>query len=271
MHRRLVAFAAASLGLSATFASAADLSRPAPAPVYTKAPGAAPFSWNGFYAGASAGGIWASDNDTWTASAAQAGGFGFPDFINATGSNRLSSSGAIAGGQIGYNWTFSRQWLLGLEADWSYTGIRVAHDVANALPVPSSVEGFHSDLSSHWLATVRGRAGYTAGDWLLYGTAGLAIADLRTNDATSVPDPVHPFLPSSSSASSRIGWTAGGGVEYAFSRAWSAKLEYLYVDVKGNDYVVGPDGIFVNATIGVHHDDLHEHLARVGINYHLGN
>jgi outer membrane immunogenic protein len=191
--------------------------------------------------------------------------------FSATGSNRLSGSGAIAGGQIGYNWTFSPQWLLGLEADWSYTGIRAAHDVANALPTPSAVAGFHSDLSSHWLATVRGRMGYTAGDWLMYGTAGLAIADLRTNDATSIPDPVHPFLPSSSSASSRIGWTAGGGVEYAFSRAWSAKAEYLYVDVKGNDYVVGPDGIFVNATIGVHHDDLREHLARVGINYHLGN
>jgi outer membrane immunogenic protein len=269
MNRRLAPLAAVSVCVGITAASAADLPRPSPAPVYTKAPAAVPYSWNGFYAGASVGGIWASENDTWTASPE---GFGrITDLVSATGSSRLSGSGAIAGGQIGHNWTVSQQWLLGLEADWSYTGIRSAHDVAGASFVASSTEGFHSDLSSHWLATARGRVGYLTGDWLWYGTGGLAIANISNSDATSVPNPVRPFFPSTSSTSSNLGWTAGGGVEYAFGRTWSTKVEYLFVDVKGNDYVVGPDGIFVNATIGVHHDDLREHIARVGINYHLGN
>jgi outer membrane immunogenic protein len=270
MHRRLAPLAAVSVCVGITAASAADLPR-ASAPVYTKAPAAAPYSWNGFYAGASVGGIWASDNDAWTANPL---GFGLPDLVNATGSSRLSGSGAIAGGQIGYNWTLAPQWLLGLEADWSYTGVRAAHDVASLRFGGTDAGGFHSDLSSHSLATIRGRAGYTAGDWLLYATGGLAIANLRTGDATSDLDPAHPqfpFSPSISNTSSKTGWTAGGGAEYAFTRAWSAKLEYLYVDVKGNDYVLGPDGIFVHGTIGVHHDDLREHIARVGINYHLGN
>jgi outer membrane immunogenic protein len=269
--RRLVLLAAVSLwgGIDAT-ASAADLPRPAPAPVYTKAPGAVAHGWNGFYAGASLGGIWASEDDTWTA---KPRGFARSDLVNATGSSRLKGAGAIVGGQIGYNWALSSPWLLGLEADWSYTGINTAHDVPGVSQSALTVAGFHSDLSSHWLATVRGRAGYTAGDWLLYGTGGLAIANLRNNDEfDSVgPNTVENFVISNSNASGKLGWAAGGGIEYSFSRAWSAKVEYLFVDVKGNDYVLGPSPFSVSETISVHHDDLREHIARVGINYHLGN
>jgi outer membrane immunogenic protein len=267
MNRFLVvgSFVAGFIGVSAV-ASGADL--PKPAPVYTKAPGAIPYSWNGFYAGVSAGGIWARDNDTWTANPI---GFGSPGFENAFGSTRLNGSGVIAGGQLGYNWMVSPQWLLGLEADWSYTGIKAAHDVPSVTVSTNEPQGFHNDMSSHWLATVRGRVGYTAGNWLLYGTGGLALADLRTSDALGVPNVRDPVFISNSSTATKLGWTAGGGVEVALSRAWSTKVEYLYVDVKGNDYVVGPTAAFPLAFIGVHHDDLREHLVRFGLNYHLGN
>jgi outer membrane immunogenic protein len=257
----VAAIAAVGIGLSATTVFAADL--PRPVPVYTKAPGAAPnapFGWNGFYAGVSAGGVGARNNDTWTANFDNGAAF-----TDETGSNRLNRSGVIVGGQIGYNWIVSPQWLLGLESDWSYTGIKGAHDASAVFPGTPFGSGFHSDLNSHWLATVRGRIGYTAGDWLFYGAGGLAIAGLRTNDAFSIPE-VGLFI-SNSSSSSNAGWTAGGGVEYAFSRAWSAKVEYLYVDVKGNDYVLVPPDV----SVAVHHDHLREHIVRVGVNYHLGN
>ena len=155
--------------------------------------------------------------------------------------------------------------MLGLEADWSYTGIKATHDL---IVNTSETLAFHSDLSSHGLATVRGRVGYAAGEWLLYGTGGLAIADLKTSDTLSAPS-IGVFSANSSAA--RAGWTAGGGVEYAFSRAWSTKLEYLYVDVKGNNYAIGPSAGFPTGSVGILHDDLREHIVRAGINYHLGN
>src|SRR5207302_5015181 len=90
----------------------------------------------------------------------------------------------------------------------------------------------HSDFSSRWLATFRGRMGWLVNrSVLLYGTAGLAVADLRTFD--SVFFAASGTTNSAAGSQTRAGWTAGAGLEWMFMPRWSAKIEYLHVDLGG--------------------------------------
>lgn len=99
--------------------------------------------------------------------------------------------GFSGGGQLGYNYQLDRKWVVGAEADIQYN------------PQPA------------WWGTVRGRAGYLVmPDLLVYGTGGLAY------QLNSPPFNTH---------GNTVGWTAGGGIEWAFTGNWSAKAEYLYV------------------------------------------
>ncbi len=106
------------------------------------------------------------------------------------------------------------------------------------------------------LGTFRGRVGYAAGangNWLLYATGGLAIGDVRGWDS----------LTPASGSDWRAGWTVGAGVETAFAPNWTAKLEYLYVDL-GNAQVFNivpgvPESVGFTANI-----------VRAGINYKFG-
>jgi outer membrane immunogenic protein len=119
MSRHLTA-AVVALGLSialGTVTSAADLGSPAPAPIYTKAPVLAPWSWTGFYVGGNVGYGWGrADNTDSFVSPCPICLVNPPDFATllATGSNNIG--GVIGGGQFGYNWQ-ATNFLLGIEAD----------------------------------------------------------------------------------------------------------------------------------------------------------
>jgi outer membrane immunogenic protein len=65
----------------------------------------------------------------------------------------------------------------------------------------------------------------------------------------------------------RVGWTAGGGAEWAFSRNWSGKLEYLHVDLGsiGNNTVF--DTNLNPASFVVQSHKLTEEIVRLGLNY----
>jgi outer membrane immunogenic protein len=65
------------------------------------------------------------------------------------------------------------------------------------------------------------------GNWLLYGKAGLAFANTGYTDSWSVPG-IPPF--GGTASDTTVGWMAGTGVEWAFSNAWSLKVEYDYLD-----------------------------------------
>ena len=102
-----------------------------------------------------------------------------------------------------------------------------------------------------WFATVRGRLGWALDNVLLYGTGGIAVVDSKiTGSALGL---------TASTDSSHIGWTAGGGVEWAFAQHWTAKVEYLYLDSK-IDFNVGP------LTFDGH---IKDNIVRAGINYYL--
>jgi outer membrane immunogenic protein len=145
--------------------------------------------------------------------------------------NPTKPSGFVGGAQVGYNW-HTGPWVFGVEGDIEATG-------ADDTFAPWK-------FSNPWFGTIRGRAGYALNNILFYGTGGLAFGDLRGET----------FGLSESHTSA--GWTAGVGAEFGFARDWSAKLEYLYVDLANSPFSI--TGVSNGYRFGT---------VRVGVNYHF--
>jgi outer membrane immunogenic protein len=220
-----LAFAAVALGAGA--ASAADL----PARMYTKAPPPMAVSdWTGFYLGANVG-------------------FGSARYSSSVGNLDTSQtgSGILGGGQLGYNQQYGR-WVLGLEVDGQGT------DQSGNLSIGLPGGVLTRSDSMPWFFTGRARLGYTiTPTWMIYATGGAAVADVKS-DFTATG------LGSTTLETTRVGWTAGAGVEAMFARNWSAKAEYLHIDVGSTTGTVFTVPTTVKLT-----DD----IGRVGINYHF--
>lgn len=244
-----------------------------------KAPPAAPaavFDWTGFYVGLNAGYSWGHSDTDYTA-----GGGGL--FVFPPVATSQSLNGWLAGGQAGYNWQFNRNWIVGVEADLQATGQNgtqalpavgaCATTVLNANFTTVGCEATSGALTQKlpWFGTARLRLGYLPSDrWMVYATGGLAVGEVETTgistDAINVTLNGAPIvsLVETSTASSNVvkgGWTAGGGTEWAISGAWSAKLEYLHVDL-GNVTTVAL--LFPRFSTSSHVTD---DIVRVGLNY----
>ena len=215
-------------------AVAADLS----AKLAVKAPvRAAIYDWTGFYVG---------------------GHFGYGDASFGPGTNPIplqgvflppSPTGLIGGFQAGYNRQFSNRLVLGVEADSSFPS---PIDVPRLAPAP-----FNTSID--YVGTLRGRVGYAFGPWMPYLTGGFAWGHTHVivNDAAGgLLATVKGY---------QTGWTAGAGVEFAVSGNWSAKAEYDYIDLSRRMYDLGGFGL-----PGVNIDP-RIHLAKLGLNYHLGD
>jgi opacity protein-like surface antigen len=230
-------------------ASAADMPMPVKAPaVALQSP--RPWSWTGFYLG---GHVGAALNTTDLADP-----FGMPLY-----GDQVRSPGFIAGGQIGYNYQAGPM-VFGLEAD-------VSGDVSDGTDTCFAVSG--STVSSNCrvrpdlYAALTGRLGYSFGRTLLYAKGGAAWTH-GTVDMFINQNPNGVFT--SSSSFTAAGWTIGGGLEYALSHAWSAKLEYDYLDF-GSQNVATPYGAgnpFGAAPVTSIAE--HVHQAEVGLNYRFG-
>jgi len=161
------------------------------------------FDWTGLYIGAHAGYSRGSSSAV----------LSDPTPIAASG----TFSGMIGGVQAGYNVRLSSGLLLGVEADITFPNFLTSNSIVSSLATAQS------DVTEQWdyVATARGRIGYATGPWLAYATGGMAFAGER-------------FLNSPANGSdekvlhTRLGWAAGGGLEYGFAPHWSARLEYLY-------------------------------------------
>lgn len=243
--------AAALVAITSGSAWAADLG-----PRYAKAPMLAQaFSWTGLYVGGHAGGGWSDTTATVTQT-------NFPGLDAA--SLGSSGSGVVGGGQIGYNWQFAPNWVLGIEGDISGTGIRnsvTAPVTIGGVPIAPAGFNHEADRSIDWMASIRGRFGYAADRWLVYVTGGGAWADAnyRTNLTGFAA-----FNPANFSKT-LSGWTAGGGVEYALANNWTARVEYLYYDF-GNDTVVNVSPLVPSIANNTTWDNK-IHVVRAGVNY----
>lgn len=230
MRRLLLAsvgcMALAVTALAVTAAPAADMSPsrsmpPARAPVYMPF-----FSWSGFYVGINGGYGWGQSNWTDTVTLATTGNFDI--------------SGGLVGGTVGYNLEAGRL-VFGLESDFDWGNIKGSTATGCATIC---------ETSSDWLGTLRGRVGYGLERFLPYVTAGLAYGHVKGAMAG-----VGGF------GDGKVGWTAGGGLEYAFVANFSAKIEYLYVDL-------GNAGCGPACSGGNPFDvSFESHLIRGGLNY----
>ena len=190
---RLLASAGLTL-LTAVAAQAADMrSRELPPP---RAPVLVPFfTWNGFYAGINAGYGFGTSKWTDTVTGVSTGGFDI--------------NGALIGGTAGYNMQLGG-FVLGIEGDIGGSFIK-GSTASNCITC---------ETSNHWLATLRGRLCYAFDRFLPYVTGGASFGDIKGEVAGA-----------GSFSKTAVGWNVGGGLEYAFLNNWSAKLEYLYVDL----------------------------------------
>jgi outer membrane immunogenic protein len=232
MKKKMV-IAATLLATSATGALAAP-------PVVPANPG-----WAGTYGGIAGGYGWGTSSQT------DPGVPAFPTNTEGADDGRYSVRGGLVGATLGSNWQ-QGPWVYGLEGDFSWADISGSSNVCGTVNIVPHPCGTKLDA----LGTFRGRVGYAAGadgNWLLYATGGLAIGDIHGWDA----------LTPSAGSDWRAGWTVGAGIETIFAPNWSAKLEYLYVDL-GNGQVFNvvpgvPESVALNANI-----------IRAGINYRFG-
>ncbi|WP_246702602.1 outer membrane protein [Starkeya sp. ORNL1] len=215
MKTTLAAAVAVASLLGAAPAFAADMQQPYP----TKAPPlvavAPPFSWTGFYLGGNAGYGWGSGKE---------------------GIDNLSPDGFLGGGQVGFNYQFGNNVVLGAEADFQGSNLK-----------DSGYNGvFDTRSKMDYFGTVRGRIGYAFDNVLPYLTGGLAWGhnEIENLDLGITSDNTH------------VGWTVGGGLEYALSNNWTVKAEYLYMDLGDEFYdSIGDDAGLKAST------------ARIGVNY----
>ena len=204
--------------------------------------------WSGWYAGVhAAGALGKSDWTSVTGAVANVSDLYFPG----AGWNE----GLTLGGQIGFN-RQAGHWVFGGEADIAWTDIDGYAKCAASLAGDSLRCRTHTDM----LATVSGRLGWASGNLLFYGKAGAAWAKSSYSTIDS-------NLPNVFAASSvRTGYVVGSGVDYAFSSAWSGRLEYNYIDF-GTRTLAFADQFGNASAMGI---SQHLHLFKVGLNYRLG-
>jgi outer membrane immunogenic protein len=144
--------------------------------------------------------------------------------------NPTRPSGIAGGFEAGFNWQHGN-FVYGAEADINLSG---AEDTFSPW-----------QFSNPWFGTVRGRGGVAINNVLIYGTAGLAYGGLTATTPGNL-----------SESHTSVGWTAGGGIEVGFAPHWSAKAEWLYIDLADHTYsVTGAD------------NGLSANLVRLGVNY----
>jgi outer membrane immunogenic protein len=237
----------------ATSALAADLPVKAP-PV----PAVQAVSWTGLYVGGHAGYAWGRSDGDLTFDP----GTG-PIVVFDPSHRQIDADGWLAGGQIGFNYQFNSL-VVGLEADASWTNLK-GRGSFNTIPgdVNWTIEN-----RLDWFGTVRGRAGVAVNNFLLYGTAGVAFGQTRADQVVTNIIPCCLVTAVSSTNENHIGWAAGAGAEWMYSRNWSLKAEYLYVDLGSADYrFIGTTFIGTPHTTDSFPADLTFHTVRVGVNY----
>jgi opacity protein-like surface antigen len=227
----------------------------APTVMPTKAPvvAARAYDWTGFYVGGFIGGITA---DT---------GWSYLGATNLSLADPLTSvhaGGFLGGGTLGYNWQFDRV-VAGFEGDIGWSNAKGGRSV----PCPAGFL-FNCETSMDWMSTVTGRLGYSFDRLLVYSKGGLAVANVSAASIWNpgiiplnpgVPAQPTPSAPAFRGSDTAVGWTLGGGFEFALAQNWSSKAEAMYYDLGSATYQLdAPVRISRTGAIG-----------RVGVNYHF--
>lgn len=221
--KRLITAGIACMALGYGSAYAADL--PTKAPIYKADP---LYNWSGCYFGGHVGGIWGTSNINIPA---------YPSNFD------IDMSSFMGGGQVGCNYQFARNWIIGIEADWS--GIGLAGD---RLSGGAAAERYRVEWD--WMATLRARLGVAFGPgdrWFFYVTGGGAWAHLDSGN----------FIPgivvTTSRSGTHPGWTGGLGIEWAMTCCNPSViigLEWLHAEFDTRRYTyLGPVDVDLSTDI----------------------
>ena len=239
----LILLSSLSVAFAFGAARAADLPLKAPAAVPVK------FTWTGCYVGGHLGSVVSQDTNV-----------GFTGKLTDYG-----STGFVGGGQIGCDRQFASNWVIGIEGRAAWTSLDNRHAATVLFPglggllVPSQ-----DHIRNDFLASATARVGYVHAErWLFYVRGGAAWTHEEVDDAFIAPGPGIPTDPGISN--DRSGWTAGGGVEWAFAPHWSANVEYNYYDFGTQGMVL--TGPVNSVTFRGIKDTIH--AATIGVNYHF--
>ena len=210
-----------------------------------------PFSWTGFYVGVNAGGAWGSTSIHDSNPFAPI--FGIPT------SQTISSASFIAGGQIGYNYQFTNNFVIGgeLEVD----GMNL--DSSKTVPIFVGASSVMRKANADWLATAGVRLGYAVDRMLFYVKGGGAVTDYSYQDQTTFFGTV---FNDTTDSTDRWGWMIGGGLEWAFAANWTVKAEYDYVSFDRRNITLNSVGGVLPATKSLAIANSIS-LAKIGVNY----
>ena len=209
-------------------------------PIPTKE-SSAPFSWTGLYAGINGG--YSFGASAWN------------DSVTGGSSGNFGTSGFLFGGTVGASYQVGA-FVFGVEADGDWAD---AGGFGTLTSTGLCAGGCLTNNS--WLATARGRFGYAFDRLLVYGTAGAAFGDIRANYSNDAV-----------SSATEPGWVAGAGVEFAFAPNWTAKAEYLFIDLADGSCttvcaIQNPSGPAVIPNVAI---KFSESMVRAGLNYRFG-
>jgi outer membrane immunogenic protein len=261
IKKLLISSAAATAMLGSAYA--ADLpSRKAP----LEAPVPPVFTWTGAYVGVNGGGAWTRAH---TLPYVETAGGAF--FFAGEFGPLQSRTGGFGGAQAGINYQ-TGMFVFGAELDFQGASLRSSafNTFTPYLTAGNSIS-IGTTQRIDYFGTARGRLGVAFGPALIYATGGLAYAGVR--DAFFMTD-TFGFTAANSNSNARMGFAAGGGVEWMFAPNWSIKGEYLYVGLRQGPRAVAVEFVGAAATtFAINHvaPSIGMHTARLGVNYHFGS
>lgn len=223
------------------------------------APFADRFSWTGCYLGAHVGGAWQRKDATDPVLLVQDGILGPGNTVGIT-TARVNSTGAMYGGQIGCDYQFAPSWVVGVEGAVSAGALRGS----TVVPLPANAgDTALVTVRTDFIPSLTARLGYAVDHWLFYGKGGVA----WTNDKYSVTGVFTGIPFDAEGLGMRTGWTAGAGVEWAFTNDWSARLEYDYYNF-GHSNVLMSDATNGFASIVTYRQSAQ--MVKLGLNFRVG-
>ncbi len=250
---------------------------------------AAAVPYNGFYLGASLGAAWGQSefrpiNNVPLFPAFTLGDTAVPASNGDVASAKGNDTRLIGGGQFGYDWRTSGGVVFGAEADFDGTGLG-QHAVAAATAtggntnIHNLAQHVHADYFArlHWTSSIRGRIGFVQDRLMIYGTGGVVFGHARLD--TTFLEANSPAITPPSATSTlthrdtglHTGWTLGAGMEWAFTPALSAGVEYRYNDLGTRDYDAGyAHADFASMPHIMARMNLTMDQVMVRLNYHIG-
>jgi opacity protein-like surface antigen len=252
MKRLLLANLAVLAMTMAGPALAADMPIKAPAPFAER------FSWTGCYVGGHIGGGFAHEDITDPVRLVQDSFLGAASSIGIT-TVSPSPSGVVIGGQIGCDYEFPSSFVIGVEGAASGSTMRGSRIVGLPLGNPDTAL---VKINTDFLPSLTARIGYAFDNLLLYARGGVALAGDKFEVSGSFVGTPFNFQ----GLDNRLGWVAGGGVDWAFSRHWSANVEYDYYGF-GRGNVLMSDRI--NGFAGLVDVKQNVQVVKVGLNFHV--